>query len=35
MFGATGTFMYNGLKLPYFLFFGRNNCSAGNLGESG
>jgi len=28
MFGATGTFMYNGLKLPYFLFFGRNNCSA-------
>lgn len=27
MFGATGTFMYNGLKLPYFLFFGRNNCS--------
>lgn len=28
MFGATGTFMYNGLKLPYFLFFGKNNCSA-------
>ena len=27
MFGATGTFMYNGLKLPYFLFFGTNNCS--------
>lgn len=27
MFGATGTFMYNGLKLPYFLFFGRSNCS--------
>lgn len=27
MFGATGTFMYNGLKLPYFMFFGRNNCS--------
>jgi multicomponent Na+:H+ antiporter subunit D len=27
MFGATGTFMYNGLKLPYFLFFGANNCS--------
>jgi len=27
MFGATGTFMYNGLKLPYFLFFGKNNCS--------
>jgi len=26
MFGATGTFMYNGLKLPYFLFFGKNNC---------
>lgn len=29
MFGATGTFMYNGLKLPYFLFFGKNNCSEG------
>jgi len=27
MFGATGTFMYNGLKLPYFLFFGQNNCT--------
>ena len=27
MFGATGTFMYNGVKLPYFLFFGKNNCS--------
>jgi multicomponent Na+:H+ antiporter subunit D len=27
MFGATGTFMYNGLKLPYFLFFGRSHCS--------
>ena len=27
MFGATGTFIYNGLKLPYFLFFGTNNCS--------
>ena len=27
MLGATGTFMYNGLKLPYFLFFGPNNCS--------
>ena len=27
MFGATGTFLYNGLKLPYFLFFGPNNCS--------
>jgi multicomponent Na+:H+ antiporter subunit D len=27
MFGATGTFMYNGLKLPYFLFFGKSNCS--------
>ena len=27
MFAATGTFMYNGLKLPYFLFFGKNNCS--------
>lgn len=28
MFGAVGTFIYNGLKLPYFLFFGKNNCSA-------
>jgi multicomponent Na+:H+ antiporter subunit D len=27
MFGATGTFLYNGLKLPYFLFFGENHCS--------
>ena len=27
MFGATGTFMYNGLKLPYYLFFGPRNCS--------
>jgi multicomponent Na+:H+ antiporter subunit D len=27
MLGATGTFIYNGLKLPYFLFFGTNNCS--------
>ena len=27
MFGATGTFMYNGLKLPYFLFFGESRCS--------
>ncbi|MFZ5797014.1 MAG: Na(+)/H(+) antiporter subunit D [Desulfobulbus sp.] len=27
MLGATGTFMYNGLKLPYFLFFGENNCT--------
>ncbi len=27
MLAATGTFIYNGLKLPYFLFFGTNNCS--------
>ncbi|HHD57222.1 MAG TPA: Na(+)/H(+) antiporter subunit D [Desulfobulbaceae bacterium] len=27
MFGATGTFIYNGLKLPYFLFFSENKCS--------
>ncbi len=27
LFGATGTFLYNGLKLPYFLFFGENRCS--------
>jgi multicomponent Na+:H+ antiporter subunit D len=31
MFGATGTFMYNGLKLPYFLFFGKNKCSEETL----
>ncbi len=28
MLGAVGTFLYNGLKLPYYLFFGKNNCSA-------
>ena len=27
MFGATGTFIYNGLKLPYFLFFSENKCT--------
>ncbi|MBW1751118.1 MAG: Na(+)/H(+) antiporter subunit D [Deltaproteobacteria bacterium] len=27
MLAATGTFIYNGVKLPYFLFFGKNNCS--------
>ena len=27
MLAATGTFIYNGAKLPYFLFFGKNNCS--------
>ncbi|MDH3348934.1 MAG: Na(+)/H(+) antiporter subunit D [Desulfobulbaceae bacterium] len=27
MFAATGTFIYNGLKLPYFIWFGKNNCS--------
>lgn len=27
MFGATGTFIYNGLKLPYFLFFSDKRCS--------
>ena len=35
MFGATGTFMYNGLKLPYFLFFGPNNCSAETWKKAG
>jgi multicomponent Na+:H+ antiporter subunit D len=35
MFGATGTFMYNGLKLPYFLFFGKNNCSAETMERAG
>jgi multicomponent Na+:H+ antiporter subunit D len=35
MFGATGTFMYNGLKLPYFLFFGKNNCSAETWKKAG
>jgi multicomponent Na+:H+ antiporter subunit D len=27
MFGAAGTFLYNGLKLPYYLFFGETRCS--------
>ncbi|MEA2116093.1 MAG: Na(+)/H(+) antiporter subunit D [Thermodesulfobacteriota bacterium] len=27
MLAATGTFIYNGVKLPYFLFFGKKNCS--------
>ena len=27
MFGAVGTFIYSGLKLPYFLFFSENRCS--------
>ena len=27
MFAAIGTILYNGLKLPYFLFFGENRCS--------
>ncbi len=35
MFGATGTFMYNGLKLPYFLFFGSNNCSTETWKKAG
>ena len=35
MFGATGTFMYNGLKLPYFLFFGENNCSNATWAKAG
>jgi multicomponent Na+:H+ antiporter subunit D len=35
MFGATGTFMYNGLKLPYFLFFGENNCSNETWAKAG
>ena len=35
MFGATGTFMYNGLKLPYFLFFGKNNCSEETFDRAG
>jgi len=35
MFGATGTFMYNGLKLPYFLFFGSNNCSKETWAKAG
>ncbi len=34
MLGATGTFMYNGLKLPYFLFFGKNNCSEETLAKA-
>ncbi|MDD3618046.1 MAG: Na(+)/H(+) antiporter subunit D [Desulfobulbaceae bacterium] len=35
MFGATGTFMYNGLKLPYYLFFGKNNCAAETWEKAG
>jgi Formate hydrogenlyase subunit 3/Multisubunit Na+/H+ antiporter, MnhD subunit len=35
MFGATGTFMYNGLKLPYFLFFGGNKCSKDTWDKAG
>ena len=35
MFGATGTFMYNGLKLPYFLFFGTNHCSKETWAKAG
>ena len=35
MFGATGTFMYNGLKLPYFLFFGANHCSRETWSKAG
>ncbi|MBM9538017.1 Na(+)/H(+) antiporter subunit D [Desulfobulbus alkaliphilus] len=35
MFGATGTFLYNGLKLPYFLFFGTNNCSEETWNRAG
>jgi len=35
MLGATGTFMYNGLKLPYFLFFGSNKCSQDTWDKAG
>ena len=35
LFGATGTFMYNGLKLPYFLFFGGNRCSKATWDKAG
>ncbi len=28
MLAATGTFIYNGLKLPYYVWFGQNRCSA-------
>ncbi|PIE59163.1 MAG: Na(+)/H(+) antiporter subunit D [Desulfobulbus propionicus] len=35
MFGAAGTFLYNGLKLPYYLFFGTNNCSEETLEKAG
>jgi len=27
MLAATGTFIYNGLKLPYYVWFGQNRCS--------
>lgn len=35
MFAAIGTILYNGLKLPYFLFFGENRCSAATWEKAG
>jgi multicomponent Na+:H+ antiporter subunit D len=28
MLASSGTFLHTGLKVPYFIWFGRNNCSA-------
>ena len=35
MFAAIGTILYNGLKLPYFLFFGENRCSSTTWEKAG
>lgn len=35
MFAAIGTILYNGLKLPYFLFFGEKRCSATTWEKAG
>lgn len=35
MFAAIGTILYNGLKLPYFLFFGENRCSSSTWNKAG
>ena len=35
MFAAIGTILYNGLKLPWFLFFGENRCSSATWEKAG
>ncbi len=35
MFAAIGTILYNGLKLPYFLFFGERRCSEATWEKAG